>query len=120
MKPILFAAALLLAPGLALAQDLSGAWIVSSSVGTTPIIVNCTLAQMGEALSGSCAPATGAPTAFAGGVVKGAHASWGYDVTFRGQPSHVGFEADIASDTTMTGLLKLGAGKPSPFAAVKK
>ena len=121
MKPILFAAAvLLLAPGPALAQDLSGTWTVSSSVGTTPITVSCTLAQAGEALSGACAPATAGPTAFTGGVVKGTHASWGYDVAFRGQPSHVGFEADITSDTAMSGMLKLGAGKPSPFTAVKK
>ena len=119
MKPILFAAALVLAPGLAMAQDISGAWTVSSSVGTTPITVNCTLVQTGEALSGSCAPATAGPTAFTG-VVKGTHASWGYDVAFRGQPSHVGFEADLTSDTAMSGMLKLGAGKPSPFTAVKK
>ena len=120
MKPILFAAALLMTPGLALAQDLSGAWTISSSVGTTPITVSCTLVQAGEALSGSCAPAGGAPAAFTGGVAKGAKASWGYDVTFRDQPSHVGFEADVTSDRSMSGLLKLGAGKPSPFTAVKK
>ena len=51
MKSILLAAALLMAPGLALAADLSGAWTVSSSVGTTPITVNCTLVQKGEALT---------------------------------------------------------------------
>ncbi len=120
MKPILLAAVLVMAPGLALAQDLSGAWTISSSVGTTPITVDCTLVQKGLALSGSCAPAGGTPTAFTG-MVTGTHASWGYDVTFRGQPSHVGFEADIASDTAMSGMLKLGlAGKPSPFTAVKK
>ena len=121
MKIIILAAALLIAPSLALAQDLSGSWTVSSSVGTTPITVNCTLVQTGEALSGSCAPATGTagPTAFAGGMVMGSHATWGYDVTFRGQPSHVGFEADITSAAAMTGVLKL-AGKPSPFTATKK
>ncbi len=120
MKPILFAAALLTAPGLALAQDLSGAWTISSSVGTTPITVNCTLVQMGQALSGSCAPATGTagPTPFTG-MVTGTRASWGYDVVFRGQPAHVGYEADITSATAMTGVLKL-AGKPSPFTAAKK
>ena len=120
MKPILFAAALLTAPVPALAQDLSGAWTLSSSVGTTPITVSCTLAQKGEELTGACAPAAGEPAAFAGGVVKGTHASWGYDVPFRGQPSHVGFEADMTSDTAMSGMLKLGAGKPSPFTAVRK
>ncbi len=119
MKPILLAAALLLAPGLALAQDLSGTWAVSSSVGTTPITVSCTLVQKDEALSGACAPAGGDPTAFTGGTVKGTHASWGYDVAFRGQPSHVGFEADIVSDASMKGVLTLGT-RPSPFTAAKK
>ena len=119
MKRILLLAALLTAPGLALAQDLSGAWTISSSVGTTPITVSCTLVQAGEALSGSCAPAGGAPAAFTGGVIKGGKASWGYDVAFRDKPSHVGFEADVVSDASMTGVLKLG-GKPSPFTAVKK
>ena len=119
MKPILLFAALLTTPGFALAQDLSGAWTISSSVGTTPITVSCALVQAGEALSGSCAPAGGGPTAFTGGTINGAKASWGYDVTFRDQPAHVGFEADVTSDTSMTGVLKLG-GKPSPFTAVKK
>ena len=121
MKPaLLLAAALVLAPGLALAQDLSGAWTISSSVGTTPITVNCTLVQMGEALSGSCAPATGTagPTALTG-TVTGPHASWGYDVTFRGQPAHVGYEADVTADGAMTGVLKL-SGKPSPFTAKRQ
>jgi hypothetical protein len=119
MKPILLAAALLLAPGLALAQDLSGAWTVSSSVGATPITVSCTLVQQGDALSGSCAPAGGEPTAFSGGAVKGTHASWGYDVAFRGQPSHVGFDAEVSSNTSMKGMLTLGT-RPSPFTAVKQ
>ncbi len=120
MKSILLAAALLMAPGLALAADLSGAWTVSSSVGTTPITVNCTLVQKGEALTGSCAPGTApnAPVAFTGSV-KGSHASWGYDVTFRDQPGHVGFEADASSKSAMAGVLSLN-GRPSPFKATKK
>lgn len=52
-------------------------------------------------------------------MVKGTHASWGYDAPFRGQPSHVGFEADIVSDLSMKGVLTLGS-RPSAFTAVKK
>jgi hypothetical protein len=119
MKPILLAAALVVAtPGLALAQDLSGAWTISSSVGTTPITVTCALTRMGEAITGTCKPAGGEDSPAFTVVVRGAHASWGYDVLFRGQTSHVGFEADIVSDTSMKGVLTLGA-KPSAFTAVK-
>ncbi|HEX4097372.1 MAG TPA: hypothetical protein VHX64_11630 [Caulobacteraceae bacterium] len=119
MKPIFLAAALLATPGLALAQDISGAWTVSSSVGTTPITVACTLVQTGEALTGTCKPSGGTDGPAFTGTVKGTHASWGYDVPFRGQPSHVGFEADILSDTSMKGTLTLGT-RPSAFTAVKQ
>jgi hypothetical protein len=37
---------------------------------------------------------------------------------FRGQPSHVGFEADYAGGRAMKGVLTLG-GRPSPFTATK-
>jgi hypothetical protein len=116
---LLLAAALLTAPALAQAQDLSGTWTISSSVGETPITVACALAQKGEALTGTCRPAGGTDGPAFTGVVKGAHASWGYDVPFRGQPSHVGFEADIVSDAAMKGVLTLGT-RPSPFTAMKQ
>ena len=120
MKPaVLLAAALLAAPSLALAQDLSGAWTFSSSIGTTPITVSCALTQMGQAITGTCKPAGGDDSPAFTVMVQGAHASWGYDVVFRGQKSHVGFEADIVSDTAMKGMLTLGGNKPSPFMAAK-
>jgi hypothetical protein len=106
-------------PGFALAQDIAGAWTISSSVGTTPITVSCALARTGAALTGTCKPAGGDDSPVFTVVVRGAHASWGYDVLFRGQMSHVGFEADIVSDTAMKGLLTLGGNKPSAFTAVK-
>jgi hypothetical protein len=119
MRPFLLAAVLLATPSLALAQDISGAWTISSSVGTTPITVTCALAQTGAAITGTCKPAGGEDSPAFTVMVQGAHASWGYDVLFRGQMSHVGFEADIISDTAMKGLLTLGAGKPTAFTAVK-
>ena len=120
MKTVLIIAAALALPGAALAADISGAWKVDSSVGATPISINCNLVQTGGKLTGDCAPATGTagPTALTG-TVDGAKAQWGYDVTFRGQPAHVGYEADIKSDSAMTGVLTL-SGKPSPFTAAKK
>ena len=118
MKRLLVVAAIVAAPSFALAQDLAGTWTVSSSVGKTPITVSCTLAKSGEAVTGTCTPAGGQPSPVFTVDLKGSHASWGYDVMFRGQPGHVGFEAEVASDTSMSGELKLN-GKPSPFTAVK-
>ena len=120
MKALAIVAAALLVPIAAQAADLSGAWKVDSSVGKTAITVNCTLVQTGHALSGACAPATGdaGPTALTGWV-EGDRALWGYDVTFRGQPAHVGFIADIKPNGSLSGALEL-AGKPSPFTAAKK
>ena len=119
MKRLVILAALL-APTTALAADVSGAWKVASSVGATPITVNCNLVQTGTVISGDCTPATGnaGPTSFTG-TVDGTHAKWGYDVTFNGKPGHVGFEADLKPDGSMAGALELN-GKPSPFTATKQ
>ena len=119
MKPIFLAAALLATPGLAMAQNLSGAWTISSSVGTTPITVSCALARSGAAITGTCKPAGGEDSPAFTVVVQGAHASWGYDVVFRGKTSHVGFEADIVSAAAMKGMLTLGTSPPTAFTAVK-
>ena len=73
----------------------------------------------GAAITGTCKPAGGDDSPAFTVVVQGAHASWGYDVLFRGQTSHVGFEADILSAAAMKGLLTLGGNKPSPFTAAK-
>ncbi len=120
MKTLLMIAATLLLPAAASAADLTGAWKVDSSVGTTPITVNCRLVQTGHALSGDCTPATGnaGPTALTGWT-EGSRALWGYDVTFRGQPAHVGFIADITANGALAGTLEL-SGKPSPFTAIRK
>jgi hypothetical protein len=119
MKSLVLAAVLLATPALAFAQDLTGAWTVSSSVGATPITVACDLTQKGELLTGTCTPAGGTAGPGFTGSVKGTHASWGYDVPFRGQVSHVGFDAEASSDAAMKGTLTLGT-RPSPFTAVKK
>ncbi len=78
---------------------------------------------MAEVRGGSfwplAAPGPAGPAAFADGTVDGTHAQWGYDVPFNGKPAHVGFKAEITSDTTMTGTLELG-GNPSPFTATRR
>lgn len=120
LRRTLVAAAILGAPTVAIAADLSGDWTISSHVGATPITIACTLVQTGAMLSGGCAPGTDPthPTALTG-TVEGAKASWGYDVVFRGKPAHVGYTAEVRPDGSMTGALSL-AGKPSDFTAVRK
>lgn len=109
------------APSLAHAEDLSGLWVISSSVGTTPIAVDCSVLQIGDQLEGWCEPETkdATPAQFTNGQVSGTSASWGYDVTFQGKPSHVGFTAVIASNVALSGTLTLGT-RPSPFTAARK
>jgi hypothetical protein len=118
MKPLLLAAALAMSPALAFAENLTGEWTFASSVGTTPITVHCRLVQTGPAVDGLCAPDGGFNGPLFRGTVKGDHVSWGYDVDFRGQKSHVGFEADYNGGQAMKGTLTLG-GRPSAFTATK-
>lgn len=116
MKAFLLAAVLLITPGLAAAEDLSGEWDITSTAGNTPIHIHCTLLQTGQVLSGSCAPRAESRGPLFTGTVQGNHASWGYDVTYQGQPSRVAFDAELPTDRTMTGTLTL-SGKPSAFTA---
>ena len=123
MKSALFTAALLLAPGLALADglngDLTGEWALSSSAGKTPITMHCTLLQQGQKLDGSCSHADGVRGASFTGTVKGTRASWSYDETVRGQPDHVAINAKINADRSMSGKLML-SGRSAPFTATKE
>ena len=108
-----------LGSGIALAADISGDWKIQSTVGATPIEVNCTLVQSANELSGICTPVmANAEPAELTGSVNGSSAKWDYDVVFNGNPGHVGFVADIISDYVMSGTLLL-SGSPSPFTATK-
>lgn len=119
MRTAVIATVFALAPLGAQAANLSGAWQIDATAGTTPIVIDCTLLQKGRKLSGHCAPRSeGATPVDFTGIVKGSKASWGYDVVFRDRPGTVAFEADIKSSKAMTGTLKLN-GKPSAFSAAK-
>lgn len=101
--------------------DVSGDWIISSSVGgKTPITVYCSLVQHDTALSGNCTPKmdNGQPSELKG-AINGTAGDWGYDVVFKGKQNHVDFKADQLSNTAISGMLSL-AGTPAPFTAVRK
>jgi len=119
MKSISFVAIAVLAPGAAFAADFSGTWRLDNVFRGTTSVINCTIVQSGDMLSGSCKPQVEgiAPTDLAG-VVDGATAKWGYDVVFNGTPARVDYEGEIASDGTMKGTL-FRSGSPSPFTATK-
>jgi 3-phenylpropionate/cinnamic acid dioxygenase small subunit len=118
MKEVLLLV-MVLAPLTTRATDLSGTWQIDSVAGKTPIIVDCTLYQSGNALSGNCAPRSesATPAEFTGSVA-GSKVQWGYKVQFRGNPGTVAFEGMAKSDASMSGTLKLN-GNPNPFTARK-
>ncbi len=119
MNRILLAAGAALASHAALAGDISGDWQFASSVGQTPITVDCRLQQTGTSLSGHCEPRTDDSTpALLTGTVAGSTAHWGYSVVFRGNPGTVEFDANVKSATQMAGTLKLN-GKPSALTGTR-
>jgi hypothetical protein len=118
MKPLLVAAVLVLSPGLALAQNLSGFWTISSTSGGAPITVQCNFLQRGGTLDGSCSQADGPSGTLIKGSVNGDHASWSNDFTVAGQQAHAEFKADITAEGSMKGDLTL-SGQTSPFTALK-
>ena len=112
MKPVLLTAILLLSPGLALAEDLTGEWDLSSGAGN----FHCTLLQKGGALDGSCATADAPRGPRFIGDANGARASWDFDAPVGGRKERVGVNATITSDRSLSGTLTL-AGKSAPFTA---
>jgi 3-phenylpropionate/cinnamic acid dioxygenase small subunit len=117
MKKLLIVAAMAIAPAAAFATNLTGTWKIDSSVGTTPLVVDCKLLQQGEALTGQCAPRNpGVAPADVRGSVKGTKAQWGYGVLSRGNQGRVAFEAEITSASNLTGTMVLD-GKPNAFKA---
>ncbi len=112
-------AALLGAPGLAAAADLTGAWTVKTNVGGMEYIVACKMAQAGAALTGTCGLADGSdkPSPLTG-TQTGSDVAWGYDVDFGGNPLHVDFKGKLTSDTAMTGAVDV-LGMGGDFSAAK-
>ncbi|MES2606782.1 MAG: hypothetical protein V4603_17765 [Pseudomonadota bacterium] len=117
---ILLLLALLSVPVMAAEADISGDWIIDSSVGgATPIKVHCTLVQAAGKLSGTCTPEMeNAEASKLTGTVSGNTAEWSYDVVFRDQPGHIAFTADSVSNDKISGKLSL-SGTEAPFTATR-
>lgn len=103
------------------AVDLSGDWLINSSVGGgTPIKVYCTLVHEGDLLTGACTPEMdNAEASELRGSVAGTTAEWAYDVVFNGNPGKVEFRANDLSSSGIKGVLSL-SGTEAPFSAVRE
>lgn len=112
--------ALALAPG-AHAADLSGLWIVSSNLAQTQTAIDCSIIQIGVALSGWCEPetSTGYPTALTGTLNRNS-ASWSSDMNLQGQTVHLAYQATVSADQkSMGGQLTYGTSSAG-LTAVRK
>ncbi|HET7134159.1 MAG TPA: hypothetical protein VFJ95_18005 [Gammaproteobacteria bacterium] len=118
MRLVSLAACAALASAPAFAADFSGTWNITSKVGDNPVSIVCTLAQKGDALTGTCKPAQ-FDASETKGTVSGSSAKWGYDVVFNGTENHVEYEATLGADGRLAGTLHLGP-MPTPFTAVRQ
>jgi hypothetical protein len=119
MKIVLFAAAAMLVPRVALGADFSGDWKIDFSVNGNPAHVACTMMQSGDALSGHCLPAMpNAQPSDLTGRVDGSSAKWSYDVVFNGNKNHVTYDATMTSPTAISGQLMLGQ-TPTAFTGTR-
>ena len=114
------AAALVLAPALALAADFAGTWKLDNTFNGKISVIHCTLVQSGDALSGSCKPdLPGMAASKLTGTLKGSTAKWGYDLEFNGKPARVDYEVTLAADGSLSGSV-LRNGRPSPITGVRQ
>jgi hypothetical protein len=100
---------LALAPA-AHATDVTGLWVVSSSLAQTPVTLDCSVLQIGVKLEGWCEPesADATPTTLTGQIDKDT-ASWSYDLTVQGQPIHLAYQGAVSADQKMiSGQLTYG------------
>jgi hypothetical protein len=114
MKLAHLMAAAALVPALASAADFSGNWQLENTFNGKVSVVNCTLVQKGEALTGSCKPdVAGMAASNLTGTVTGSNAKWGYDLVFNDKPARVDFEVTLAKDGSLDGkLLRNGSSSP--------
>jgi hypothetical protein len=114
MKLMHIVAALTFMPALATTADFAGNWKIENTFNGSVSVINCTLVQSGDALTGTCKPdLPNMEASKLSGTVKDATAKWGYDLVFNGKPARVDFDVTLAADGTISGnLLRNGSGSP--------
>jgi hypothetical protein len=123
MKSLLVtaAAAALLAPGIAAAADLTGAWKVDLEIAGMMFHAVCNMKEDGMmALTGTCTGTDANPMPVAmTGMVDGSNVKWAYDITYEGNPMHVAYTGAIKSDTAMDGAVDVQIAQGT-FTATKQ
>jgi len=118
-KLILGALALVLAPSVAAAADLTGTWSLKVNVGDQAVPVTCNLTQSAAAIGGTChrSDQDEKPAAVTG-AVDGSAVKLAYDVDFQDMPLHIAYTGKLDSDTAMSGTLDV-AGQSGTFTGTK-
>ncbi|HTX48172.1 MAG TPA: hypothetical protein VME40_02165 [Caulobacteraceae bacterium] len=117
MKQLLLAAAMLLAPPIARAADISGAWkFEATGPRGGASTMSCTLTRTGDNITGSCVTAQG-ETVDVTGAVNGDDVAFGYNVA--GSPLRVDFEGRVQTDGSIKGTVTASI-PPVPFTGTKQ
>ena len=119
--PLLLALSALVLAASAHAADVSGLWIVSTTLAQTPVTLDCSILQIGSDLSGWCEPesADAVPAALTGTVSQNS-ANWSYDLTVQNQPVRLAYQGTLsAGGVGMTGQLTYGTSSAGLTAARK-
>ncbi|HUO13164.1 MAG TPA: hypothetical protein VMU37_10465 [Caulobacteraceae bacterium] len=114
---LIAAAAVLLAPTIACAADISGAWkfeAIGPRGGASTM--TCTLTRTGDNITGSCVTQQGT-TVDVAGAVNGDDVDFGYNLA--GSPLRVDFKGAIQSDGSIKGMVT-AAIPPAPFTGTKQ
>ncbi len=95
-------------------------WQVSTTIRAAPVVMECSVLQIGVQLSGWCEPQTSdaVPTALTGQLNE-TRATWGYDVQDGGRTVHLAYAGTLSGPLDMTGQLSVG-GVAAPFTAMRK
>jgi hypothetical protein len=114
---LIAAAAILLAPAVAFAADISGVWkLEATGPRGGASATTCTLTRTGDSIAGSCLTAQGT-TVEVTGAVKGDDVDFGYNLA--GSPLRVEFTGAIQSDGSIKGTVT-AAIPPAPFTGTKQ
>ena len=114
---LLLAAAALLAPAIAFAQDLSGAWkFEATGPKGGSSTMTCKLTRSGGDIAGSCVTPQGS-TVDVSGTVTGADVDIGYNLA--GSPLRVDFKGVIQADGSIKGMVAAST-PPAPFTGTKQ
>jgi hypothetical protein len=116
LKHALLIAATLLAPAIACANDLSGAWKFEATGARGATTMTCTLTRSGTQIAGPCVTARGT-TVDVSGTVTGTQVDFGYDLT--GSLLHVDFKGVLQPDGSIKGTVT-AAIPPVPFTGIKQ